>query len=174
MSRRDQGLEAAYLATRAVGTTASDVAVRSPDALAWRDSDWFKDLQPSGMVLALDRRPLRAALEALDEVFKDCREPNWNGYGARPVSVLTYLKAREFIMNLPSAVGEPEVAADPDGELALEWFGGRNRILSISISLNGRLTYVYRNGSTRLRGTLWYLDDEVPVEVIKLLEALRR
>ncbi|MCB0782932.1 MAG: hypothetical protein KDC02_01650, partial [Flavobacteriales bacterium] len=87
---------------------------------------------------------------------------------------LTYLKAREFIMNLPSAVGEPEVAADPDGELALEWFGGRNRILSISISLNGRLTYVYRNGSTRLRGTLWYLDDEVPVEVIKLLEALRR
>ncbi len=173
MPRGDRSLEAVYLTTRAVGTTASDVAVHNKSVFAWRDSSWFKDLQPGGLVVALDRKPMQAALQELDAVYAERNEANWDGYGAYAVHRFTYEKAQEFINNLPSAVGTPEIGAEPDGELTLEWYRNTGRLLSISLAMNGRLTYIYRNGSTRLRGTFWFMDDEVPQELIKLLEVLR-
>jgi len=156
-----------------VGTAASDVAVHNKEVFAWRDTGWFSDLGPGGLVVALDRKPMQAALLELGSVYAERREANWDGYGARAVHRFTYQKAQEFINNLPSAVGTPEIGADPDGEIALEWYRSASRLLSISLALNGRLTYIYRNGATRMRGTFWFLDDEVPMELVKLLEVLR-
>lgn len=173
MPRGDRLLETIYLTTRAVGTASSDVAVHDKAALAWQRERWFNDLGPAGLVVALDRKPMNAALRELDEVYSERSEANWDGYGASAVHHLTYEKAQEFLNNLPSAVGSPEIGADPDGEIVLEWFRSSSRLLSISLALNGRLTYIYRNGATRMRGTFWFLDDEVPQELIKLLEVLR-
>ena len=116
---------------------------------------------------------MNAALQELDEVYSERSEANWDGYGASAIHRLTYEKAQEFLNNLPSSVGSPEIGADPDGEIVLEWFRSSSRLLSISIALSGRLTYIYRNGATRMRGTFWFLDDEVPKELLKLLEILR-
>jgi hypothetical protein len=32
----------------------------------------------------------RGVFEELFQTFKECREPNWDGYGAQPVSDETY------------------------------------------------------------------------------------
>lgn len=173
MSRGDRSLERLYLATRAVGTASSDVAVHDRTVLDWRCTYWFNDLGPSGLVVALDRKPMNAALQELEAVYAERQEDNWDGYGASGIHYLTYEKAQEFINNLPSELGSPEIGAEPDGEIVLEWFRSSGRLLSLSLGLSGRLTYIYRNGATRMRGTFWFLDDEVPMELIKLLEVLR-
>ena len=173
MSRANRFLEDTYLLTVATGSTASDVAVRS-DEVRTRGSRMFSPFHFREGVLALERRSLKHAVEELVAVYAECAQPNWDGHGAEPVHYLTYENTRTFIENLPSSAGVPEVGADPDGELVLEWRRGGDRLLSISIALNGRLTFIYRNGAKRMRDTLWFMDQQVPIELIKFMEILRR
>ncbi|HRH68002.1 MAG TPA: hypothetical protein PLB89_00710 [Flavobacteriales bacterium] len=173
MSATNRFLEDTYLYTVATGSSASDVAVRW-DEVRTRGSRIFPSFDFREGVLALDRRSLEQASTELETVFAECSQPNWDGHGAQPVHFLTYEKTRTFLENLPSSAGVPEVNADPDGELVLEWRRGGNRLLSISIALNGRLTFIYRNGAKRMRDTLWFLDQQVPVELIRFMEILRQ
>jgi hypothetical protein len=97
-------------------------------------------------------------LGSLLEVFGEASRPNWDGYGAYPVSGATLAYALEFVDLLPSALPRPEISAHPDGELAFEWSVGRRRLLTVSINESGRLSYAALFGQARLHGTEFLLD----------------
>ena len=77
------------------------------------------------------------ALTELDAVFDECADPNWDGRGAAPVACATYGRAREFIEALPPEVPVPDIGAEPDGCITVEWYSQTKCLLSISIGPSG-------------------------------------
>lgn len=110
-------------------------------------------------------------LQALREAFEESAKPDWDAYGAHPVSEATLAQALAFLDVLPSTLLWPEISPHPDGELAFEWSFGPRRLLTVSIHESGRLSYAALFGRARLHGTEFLLRDELP-EPITL--ALRR
>src|SRR5688572_1575275 len=64
---------------------------------------------------------LRASYDAIRRALAEHAEPDWDGYGAVPVSPVAAEHALRLIKLLPLGTRPPEVTVDPDGEIALEW-----------------------------------------------------
>lgn len=73
-------------------------------------------------------------------MIADCSEPNWDGYGAIPVSRRAIRHAREVLTRLGD-VPEPELSADPDGEASMDWYGRNGRVFSLSVSPEARVSW---------------------------------
>jgi hypothetical protein len=93
------------------------------------------------------------AFEELSQTFKECLEPNWDGYGAQPVREETYHLAYRFLSALPLSTPVPSIGAEPDGHLTVEWHRSSQRNLSVSISPSGDLHYAALLGLERICGT---------------------
>ena len=91
--------------------------------------------------------------EELLKTFEECREPNWDGYGAQPVSEETYHLAHQFVAALPRSTLAPSIGAEPDGHLTIEWYQLPERTLSVSISPEGELHYAALLRSAKTYGT---------------------
>ncbi|HLE63593.1 MAG TPA: hypothetical protein VI750_10650 [Pyrinomonadaceae bacterium] len=101
--------------------------------------------------MSFDR--VRAVFEELSQVFEQCRDPNWDGYGAQPVSEETYRLARQFLAALPLSPPLPSIGAEPDGQIIVEWHRSPQRTLSVSISSDGELHFAALLGSAKTYGT---------------------
>jgi hypothetical protein len=110
-------------------------------------------------------------LESLLEASEEASRPNWDGYGAYPVSDATLAQALAFLDLLPSTLPRPEISPHPDGELAFEWSFGPRRLLTVSVTESGRLSYAALFGQGRLHGTE-YLLDALPEPVALALRRL--
>ncbi len=113
--------------------------------------------------------PLASALHQLATVFVEASKPNWDGYGAVPVTLSAMRNAERFLQSLPSDFLDVEISAEPDGEIAIEWFRN-SRVLSVSIGADQRIAYAGRDGSDRWRGTSTFIDS-IPY---RLFEDIRR
>ena len=91
--------------------------------------------------------------EELLKTFEECREPNWDGYGAQSVREETYHLAHQFLTALPLSTPVPSIGAEPDGHLTVEWYRSPQRTLSVSISPDGELHYAALLGSAKTCGT---------------------
>jgi hypothetical protein len=128
----------------------------SPDAKVLRDRmelEW-------GPSVVLGRRYWE-----LERVRLEAATADWDGYGALPVDDLTYRQAKAFLHVLPINIPEPEVAADPDGEVSLSWRRTPNQVFSVSIGGTGRLSYAGLFGDRTVHGTEYFIDElPQPVE----------
>jgi hypothetical protein len=100
--------------------------------------------------MALDRGKV---FEELLKIFEECREPNWDGYGAHAVHEETYHLARQFLGALSLSVPVPSIGAEPDGHITAEWYRSPQRTLSVSVGPDGDLHYAALLGSERICGT---------------------
>ncbi len=116
------------------------------------------------VILGLDS----AVFDELAGVAEECREPNWDGYGAEPVSQETYQIAFRFLEAFPLGSLAPSVGADPDGQLTLEWHRSPRRTLSVSVSADGELHYAALLGPSKSYGTEQFFD-EVPQVILDLV-----
>jgi hypothetical protein len=91
--------------------------------------------------------------EELLRTFHECREPNWDGYGAQALREETYHIAHQVLTILPLSTTVPSIGAEPDGQITLEWYQSPQRTLSVSISPNGDLHYAALLGTERICGT---------------------
>jgi hypothetical protein len=91
--------------------------------------------------------------DELLKTFEECREPNWDGYGAQSVREETYDLAHQFLTVLPLSTPVPSIGAEPDGHITVEWYRSPQRTLSVSISPDGDLHYAALLGSTKTCGT---------------------
>lgn len=107
--------------------------------------------------------------EELSQVFEDCREPNWDGYGAQPVSDETYHLAVEFLKALRFGTAVPSIGAEPDGHLTVEWYRSPQRTLSVSISPHGELHFAALLGLAKAYGTEPFIG-EVPKFICDLID----
>ena len=87
------------------------------------------------------------------KTFEECREPNWDGYGAQPVREETYHLAYQFLTALPLSTPLPSIGSEPDGQITVEWYRSPQRTLSVSISPDGDLHYAALLGSAKTCGT---------------------
>jgi hypothetical protein len=106
--------------------------------------------------------------EELLKTFEECREPNWDGYGAQAVCQETYHLAHQFLAALPRSTPAPSIGAEPDGHLTAEWYQSPQRTLSVSISPDGDLHYAALLGSAKTCGTE-PLTGAVPKVVVDLI-----
>lgn len=115
----------------------------------------------------------KQAITALDEIRSEASYVGWDGYGALPVNPLACIFATSFLNALPTTAPTPEVGADPDGEIALDWSFGERKALTLSIGPTGRCTFAWVNGQSSCRGTDW-MDDEIPASIVFALAQLAR
>lgn len=117
------------------------------------------------------RSGIEHALEELEATRQEASSEGWNGYGARAMSFEAYQNARRFLESLPTTTPPPEIGADPDGDVALDWSFGPQRALSVSISRTGRCSFAWMRGQSTLRGTDWF-DDGIPRSISNALSVL--
>jgi hypothetical protein len=96
------------------------------------------------------------------------RESNWNGEGADPVSNEAIKEARAFLYKFPTTMPLPEVIAEPDGYLGLEWYSNKRLLYVVSFNGQGVLSCSGLIGQTKVYGT-YYMDDGIPSEILRTI-----
>ena len=94
---------------------------------------WWSRLQNSH-ALGLDAK---GVFDELFDVWNQCSSPDWDGYGALPVTYDAFMTALSFLKALPLGTKAPAVGAEPDGHITLEWYRSPRRLLSVSVSPEG-------------------------------------
>ncbi len=89
----------------------------------------------------------------LADIYQECRTRGWDGEEAEPLSAATIEKAQAFLSALPSAVPDPEVGPDPDGEVSFDWFAEPDWGVAVALNACGRLSYAAVFGENRAHGT---------------------
>jgi len=106
--------------------------------------------------------------EELAEVWEECGEPNWDGYGAIPVSSDSYQNAQRLLLALPLGAKLPSVGAVPNGNITLEWHHSRRRSLTVAVGPDGDLNYAALIGSRQACGKEPFFD-EAPTAILDLI-----
>ena len=88
-----------------------------------------------------------ATVSKLHKLAVDHSKQNWDGEGAAPIDVMAVVNASMFIQALPDSVPMPEIAAEPDGQISLDWMPSKSRVFSISVGKSGRLAYAWIDGA---------------------------
>jgi hypothetical protein len=110
----------------------------------------------------------QAAFDELAAVWEDCRQPNWDGYRAVPVSQDTLRNTNVFLVSLPLSCPPPSIGAEPDGDLTVEWHFAPRHTLSVSITPTGDLHYAALLAPNRVYGTEAFFG-EVPERILNLI-----
>lgn len=110
----------------------------------------------------------KGAFDDLNRIYTECREPNWDGYGAVPVSEATCQSAYQFLEALPFGAPLPSFGAEPDGHLTLEWHRSSTWTFSVSVSAEGELHYAALLGAGKSYGTEPFFG-EVPRMIMDLI-----
>jgi hypothetical protein len=95
--------------------------------------------------------------EELVEVFRECRESNWDGYGSLAVSPDTFRQAFCLSAEFPPNMPAPTLSALPDGAVSMEWYHSESRQIVLSI-VNGKIHYAAKLGEDRLWGRFASID----------------
>ena len=90
----------------------------------------------------MNRYLTAAVLIKLNILHLECKVENWDGYGARPIADKTIENALELAISLcGKGLPIPEFTPEPDGEIALEWYGDDNSVVSVSVAPSGQIAY---------------------------------
>ena len=88
----------------------------------------------------------------LYEVFKLARVQGWDGENAEPVSDAAYYNATQLLATLPIDLPDPNILADNDGYIELEWYQN-NRSFSMYITDSNLVLFAgYYGKDDRLSG----------------------
>jgi len=108
----------------------------------------------------------------LEEVHQECLTSGWDGYQAEAVAPETYHLANEFLKALPLGIPVPSVSADPDGQIAFEWYVSPRKTVSVSISRDGDLHFSSLNGSSSVFGTETFYG-KAPRNILEVIQRLK-
>lgn len=101
----------------------------------------------------------QSAYDQLGEIREASREANGVGGDADAIEEDTLRNADAFIEALPDGYPLPEITAEPDGHLDLEWYRHPRRILSVSVSAEGMLYWAALVGTEDPRGSCPFYGD---------------
>lgn len=106
------------------------------------------------------------AIDALLVLPQRYREENWDGQGATPIPEAAFQEARAFLRKLPTTIPLPEVIAEPDGYLGLEWYANKWLMYVVSFNGKGALSCSGLFGPERNYGTR-YMDEGIPAGILR-------
>ena len=102
----------------------------------------------------------------------ECSEPGWDGDDALPLDHRAVFKAITFIQALPEGVPLPEFAPEPDGSLSLDWISSRNRLFSLSVGTDDRLSYAWLDGTDKGHAVARFDGESVPPRILEGIIAI--
>lgn len=91
---------------------------------------------------------------------------NWDGYGAKSVTLENFVAAINFLHMLSPTLPKPELGVDPDGGIVFEWYRRPDKVFSVSVEKDNLLTYAGLFDFSKASGTE-YFDQDLP-EIIFL------
>ena len=114
------------------------------------------------------------AMAELEEVYRECSVNDWDGYGGLAVTAGAYQEAKVLLNALPRTLPIPEIAAEPDGSIALEWDRGANQIFALSVNGKGVIVYAGLLGrGIKAHGTEVF-NDSLPQTIILHIKRICR
>ena len=114
---------------------------------------------------------LQSGITALNDLYQECCEANWDAYGARPITEDAYDEAFIFLLLLPSQIPLPEFVPEPSGAIALEWFREKNVVFVASVCGESFITYAGVFGVNKVHGTE-YFENSVPIQILLSIRRL--
>lgn len=88
---------------------------------------------------------------ALVEIFSECSTEDWDGEGAKAVSVDTLAVATSvadlLFQYVPKSTPSPDVIPQHDGEIVLTWTRSPDLVFSVSVGSHKKLNYAGRFGA---------------------------
>ncbi|MCJ7777274.1 MAG: hypothetical protein MUP16_03050 [Sedimentisphaerales bacterium] len=94
----------------------------------------------------------KGTFQQLHEIFRECSFDGWGGDKAKPISEEVFHFAIRFLNSFPLGMEAPEVGAEPDGAITLEWYRSPNKVISISINPDGWMYYAALIGTSKRHG----------------------
>lgn len=136
----------------------------------------LEDLKKSISIKAILNAAKKAQIENyLQEIYDECSSQNWDAYDAQPVSEETIQQAKKLLNALMShkelELTIPDICADPEGEITLEWRLRNRYIFMISINAQGRISYAGLYGENKNHGTERF-EHVLPDSIISNLKRL--
>lgn len=96
---------------------------------------------------------LQKTQDELFDLSEECKNSDWDGAGAIPVSLETYKAAYFFLASLPEGFPLPTLGVEPDGHITFEWYRSVTRTISVSIAPDGVLHYAALIGAAKHFGS---------------------
>lgn len=112
------------------------------------------------------------AFSDLVRAVKEASQEDWDHFGAKPASILAANLAIRFLNALPSALPTPDVGIDPDGDISFEWVRSKDRMFTVSLSRNGKLSYAGLFGNEISSHGTEVFDDTIPRTIIENVKRL--
>ena len=112
------------------------------------------------------------AISDIHKVAAECAKDDWDGYGALAIDPLVIWNAEEFIRALPDNLRVPEVSAEPDGSLSLDWVRSRNQIVSCSIGATNRLAFAWLDGTERGHSVVNFDGSTIPHRLLSAINPI--
>ena len=110
----------------------------------------------------------KGTFQQLDEVFEECSSEGWDGERAKPISEEVLRCAERFLNSFPLGIEAPEIGAEPDGAITLEWYRSPNKVISISINPDGWVYWAALIGTSRRHGADYAMMD-IPDDLLKII-----
>lgn len=109
--------------------------------------------------------------EGVIETVESCSQDNWDGYGAKPLNINSIYYALMFVLSLPKILPLPELVAEPNGELGIQW-ASKGNSLAVSIDSNKNITFggISENGG-EIYGTTKF-SEEIPDVLLAHIKAM--
>lgn len=116
-------------------------------------------------------RPLDELHDALNELYRECSQPDWDGYGAAAISQDAYEEAEKIISLLPSSIPIPEIVAEPTGDIGFEWHKEIGQVFAFSVRGNHIIIFAGIIAGNKVHGSE-YFDDTIPLMIRQYLKRL--
>jgi hypothetical protein len=110
--------------------------------------------------------PKAALISSLATLGEECRESNWDGYGAQPASFHALRRAEDIIASLPDDLPLPVCSIEPDGCVSLDWMPARYRTLTVSTGESDRLPYAWVDGTDRGHAVARLVEGQLPPRIL--------
>lgn len=106
------------------------------------------------------------AISGLWRLFNECAEEGWDGYDAQPMLLAAARAAVDLIRTLPEGLPMPELTAENDGAISLDWAAGRMHGLSVSVNGTERLAYAWLDGARSGSGVELFVEGRWPERLL--------
>ena len=82
-----------------------------------------------------------SSVDTVIQVYEECCEQNWDGYGSLAISPAVLFEAIRFICALPQRLPSPQIVPEPAGDIVFEWNNGSDWTFVASVSGKRFITY---------------------------------
>lgn len=111
-------------------------------------------------------------MKEYQEIWEDCIRPDWDGYGAKALSIGDFLDMKSFLRGKPSNISYPDLIPEPNGTMSLEWSQSARDYIIISFDGSGKFEWVARKDNRKKKGAPTPIHDTIEGELKDLLESI--